>query len=150
MKVINYIKKNCISWLVTLCEIVFVFINFEYSNKVNSVFLHYLINIIPLFIIILPSQYGIFSFSLEENLWDDLTIGNDPYIDKIMRILKIIIYIILVLTLLWILVNLYVFINIVVDFNIYINILRFVFPISMTIYLTLDYYKLSKQYNTKI
>lgn len=150
MKVIRYIKDNWFSWLVTLFGIVFVFINFEYSNKVNSVFLHYLINIIPLFIIILPSQYGVFSFSLEENLWDNFTIGNDPYIDKIMRILKITIYILLALTLLWIFVNLYVFIDRVVDFNIYINIFRFVFPISITIYLTLDYYKLSKQYNTKI
>ena len=150
MKVIRYIKDNWVSWLVTLFGIVFVLINFEYSNKVNPVFLHYLIKIIPLFIIILPSQYGVFSFSLEENLWDDFTIGNDPYIDKIMRILKITICILLALTLLWILVNLYVFINRVVDFNIYINIFRFVFPISITIYLMLDYYKLSKQYNTKI
>lgn len=143
MKIISYLTRNSIIWILAFLIFITIIYNEEISDLYKNPVLSYAVKLIPVFLMILSLAYILNLNGIEENLWDDFKKGRDFHIDKMMKNLKFIFVLIVFFSLIWLFLILYS-----LNYENYLKSLLIIsIPVIITVTFSKHYYKLQKEYN---
>lgn len=147
MRIMQYIKENWLSWFVSIILVFPIIFNEEISIFSKNIFLIFLTQSFPFIIAIIIIYLLNLFYLIDENLWGEFKVGENVFIDKIIRKIKVLFVLIFILNIFWLLMICYD-LYYSIQFSYMKTIILLLTPILIIVIVYKEFYSLQKKYNS--